>query len=154
MSFPARWRDRRCLENSSNRPLVCRRSESSQGLHFLCRYVLTEFTCVGQLSCTEFTWTYKNGSATLGLQIPSEKVFGVLGLLGSSSSRCDDVTGGTCFWWSSSLQPAWLPEKAINMRHIKMHYFTSHPDLNKFAVIPKGREIDYSAPHKRARLSK
>jgi len=44
--------------------------------------------------------------------------------------------------------------KAINMRHIKMHYFTSHPDLNKFAVIPKGREIDYSAPHKRARLSK
>ena len=45
-----------------------------------------------------------------------------------------------------------LPQ-AINMRHIKMHYFTSHPDLNKFAVIPRGRDIDYSTPHKRAKLS-
>lgn len=43
--------------------------------------------------------------------------------------------------------------KAINMRHIKMHYFTSHPDLNKFAVIPRGRDVDYAADHKRAKLS-
>eukprot|EP00438_Fugacium_kawagutii_P036254 Skav223693 [mRNA] locus=scaffold1907:149356:151961:+ [translate_table: standard] len=43
--------------------------------------------------------------------------------------------------------------QAINMRHIKMHYFTSHPDLNKFAVIPRGRDVDYSGPHKRAELS-
>jgi len=39
--------------------------------------------------------------------------------------------------------------KAINMKHIKMHYFTSHPDLNKFAIIPKGRDVDLNAPHNR-----
>lgn len=39
------------------------------------------------------------------------------------------------------------------MKHIKMHYFTSHPDLNKFAVIPRGRDVDYSSEHKRAKLS-
>ncbi|CAJ1339859.1 unnamed protein product [Effrenium voratum] len=44
--------------------------------------------------------------------------------------------------------------KAINMRHIKMHYFTSHPDLNKFGIIPRGRDVDFSAPHKRQKLTK
>jgi len=39
--------------------------------------------------------------------------------------------------------------KAINMKHIKTHYFTSHPDLNKFAIIPKGRDVDLNAPHNR-----
>lgn len=39
------------------------------------------------------------------------------------------------------------------MKHIKMHYFTSHPDLNKFAVIPRGRDVDYSGAHKRAKFT-
>ena len=43
--------------------------------------------------------------------------------------------------------------KAINMRHIKMHYLTSHPDLKKFAVIPRGRDVDYSGAHKRAKFT-
>ena len=29
-------------------------------------------------------------------------------------------------------------QEAINMRHIKTHYFTSHPKLNYYAVIPAG----------------
>jgi putative glutathione S-transferase len=27
---------------------------------------------------------------------------------------------------------------AVNMSHIKTHYFTSHPKLNCYAVIPRG----------------
>eukprot|EP00403_Amphidinium_massartii_P021130 CAMPEP_0178398946 /NCGR_PEP_ID=MMETSP0689_2-20121128/15029_1 /TAXON_ID=160604 /ORGANISM="Amphidinium massartii, Strain CS-259" /LENGTH=337 /DNA_ID=CAMNT_0020019713 /DNA_START=100 /DNA_END=1113 /DNA_ORIENTATION=- len=42
--------------------------------------------------------------------------------------------------------------KAINMRHIKMHYFTSHPTLNAYSVIPAGRTVDFSLPHGRDKL--
>jgi len=38
---------------------------------------------------------------------------------------------------------------ATNMRHIKMHYFTSHPSLNRYGIIPAGGEVDWSAPHNR-----
>lgn len=33
-----------------------------------------------------------------------------------------------------------IPEvgSAINMRHIKVHYFTSHPRLNYYAIVPIG----------------
>lgn len=31
----------------------------------------------------------------------------------------------------------------VNMQHIKQHYFTSHPNLNHFSIIPKG--IDFEA---------
>ena len=27
---------------------------------------------------------------------------------------------------------------SINMRHIKVHYFTSHPRLNYYAIVPAG----------------
>lgn len=30
--------------------------------------------------------------------------------------------------------------QSVNMQHIKMHYYTSHPKLNYYAVIPKGLE--------------
>ena len=45
-----------------------------------------------------------------------------------------------------------LPEmaRAINMDHIKMHYFTSHPSLNMYGIIPKGPDVDYLQPHNRA----
>jgi len=43
--------------------------------------------------------------------------------------------------------------KAINMRHIKMHYFTSHPALNSYAVMPAGRPVDFSLPHGREKLA-
>jgi glutathionyl-hydroquinone reductase len=29
----------------------------------------------------------------------------------------------------------------ISMEQIKQHYFTSHPSLNKFSIIPKGPDF-------------
>jgi len=41
---------------------------------------------------------------------------------------------------------------SIDMTHIKTHYFTSHPHLNPFAIIPAGPGVieDFKAPHDRA----
>ena len=39
--------------------------------------------------------------------------------------------------------------RAINMRHIKMHYFTSHPVLNTFGIVPAYDGPDLDAPHGR-----
>jgi putative glutathione S-transferase len=41
----------------------------------------------------------------------------------------------------------------INMAHIKAHYFTSHPQLNTFAIIPKSNGPDLTLPHGRESLS-
>lgn len=30
----------------------------------------------------------------------------------------------------------------VNMRHIKQHYFTSHPNLNHFSIIPRGTDFE------------
>jgi len=43
--------------------------------------------------------------------------------------------------------------KSVNMRHIKMHYYTAHPTLNLYAVIPKGNPVDFHSPHDRNRFS-
>lgn len=43
-------------------------------------------------------------------------------------------------------------KQTINMRHIKMHYFTSHPVLNTFGVIPLHDGFDLEAPHGRDKL--
>jgi len=42
--------------------------------------------------------------------------------------------------------------KSVNVKHIKTHYYTSHSDLNTFAIIPKGNPDDFSTPHDRARF--
>ncbi|CAL0331284.1 unnamed protein product [Lupinus luteus] len=42
---------------------------------------------------------------------------------------------------------------SVNMEHIKLHYYRSHPSINPFGVIPLGRDIDYSASHDRERFS-
>ncbi len=39
---------------------------------------------------------------------------------------------------------------AVNISHIKTHYFTSHPKLNVHAIIPKGGDPWWEAPHGRA----
>lgn len=41
---------------------------------------------------------------------------------------------------------------SVNMRHIKVHYFSSHPKLNTYAIVPKGNEADpwWKQPHDRA----
>jgi putative glutathione S-transferase len=38
---------------------------------------------------------------------------------------------------------------SINMSHIKTHYFTSHPQLNTFAIIPQSNGPDLTLPHGR-----
>lgn len=42
----------------------------------------------------------------------------------------------------------------IRMEHIKQHYFASHPALNAYAVIPRGRGVaaDLALPHDRDRF--
>ena len=42
--------------------------------------------------------------------------------------------------------------KTININHIKTHYFTSHPQLNSFAIIPKHNGPDLNQPSGRATL--
>mmetsp|Transcript_16649 Transcript_16649/g.50442 ORF Transcript_16649/g.50442 Transcript_16649/m.50442 type:complete len:350 (+) Transcript_16649:198-1247(+) len=45
-----------------------------------------------------------------------------------------------------------LGPDVIHMDHIKTHYFTSHPTLNYYAIIPAGPNVidDLSKPHDRA----
>jgi glutathionyl-hydroquinone reductase len=45
--------------------------------------------------------------------------------------------------------------QSVNMYHIKTHYFTSHPVLNAYAVVPKGPDViaELSQPHDRHLLS-
>lgn len=49
-------------------------------------------------------------------------------------------------------QLPWIKE-SVNMNHIKQHYFTSHPTLNTYSVIPKGPNViqDMLKPHDRDR---
>ncbi|KAI4306383.1 hypothetical protein L6164_029665 [Bauhinia variegata] len=41
----------------------------------------------------------------------------------------------------------------VNMEHIKLHYYGSHPSINPFGIVPAGPDIDYSAAHDRDRFS-
>lgn len=45
-------------------------------------------------------------------------------------------------------------KNTINMNHIKMHYFTSHPILNNYSIIPKGPDAvaNLLLPHNRHNL--
>ena len=36
-----------------------------------------------------------------------------------------------------------------NLRHIKEHYFGSHESINPTRIVPRGPEIDFTAPHNR-----
>lgn len=51
----------------------------------------------------------------------------------------------------SVLFPAGV-SKSVNIRHIKVHYFSSHPKLNYYAIMPVGSESDpwWEKPHDRA----
>ncbi len=42
---------------------------------------------------------------------------------------------------------------SVDMTHIKNHYYASHESVNPSRIIPVGPEIDYAAPHDRARLT-
>lgn len=56
------------------------------------------------------------------------------------------------FSYIHDIYQTWDIGATINMHHIKTHYFTSHPVLNTYAIVPKGQMQDYSKPHNRARL--
>lgn len=42
--------------------------------------------------------------------------------------------------------------ETVNLLHIKNHYYASHETINPTRIVPKGPEIDYSAPHDRGRF--
>jgi len=42
--------------------------------------------------------------------------------------------------------------ETCNLRHVKEHYYRSHPFLNPRGVVPKGPEIDLTTPHGRERF--
>ena len=39
--------------------------------------------------------------------------------------------------------------KSVNIGHIKTHYFTSHPHLNTYGIIPAGGPAWWEEPHDR-----
>lgn len=43
--------------------------------------------------------------------------------------------------------------ETVDMKHIKDHYYGSHTSINPTRIVPVGPEIDFLAPHDRARLS-
>lgn len=43
--------------------------------------------------------------------------------------------------------------ETVDMHHIKAHYYGSHATINPTGIVPVGPEIDYLAPHDRARFA-
>ena len=43
--------------------------------------------------------------------------------------------------------------ETVSMEHIKRHYYGSHRHINPTGIVPLGPELDFSAPHGRARLA-
>jgi putative glutathione S-transferase len=43
--------------------------------------------------------------------------------------------------------------ETVNLEHIKKHYYGSQLQVNPTGIVPLGPQIDFSAPHDRARLS-
>jgi putative glutathione S-transferase len=56
--------------------------------------------------------------------------------------------------WAYTRQLYQVPGVAetVNLHHIKHHYYGSHRTINPSGVVPKGPDIDFTAPHDRARL--
>jgi putative glutathione S-transferase len=42
--------------------------------------------------------------------------------------------------------------ETVSIDHIKRHYYASHRHINPTGIVPLGPELDYSAPHDRARF--
>ena len=57
--------------------------------------------------------------------------------------------------WAYTRQLYQVPGVAetVNMHHIKQHYYGSHQTVNPTGVVPKGPDLDFTAPHDRARLA-
>ena len=57
--------------------------------------------------------------------------------------------------WSYTRELYQMPGVAgtVNMAHIKGHYYESHRMINPSGIVPAGPDIDFAAPHDRARLA-
>jgi putative glutathione S-transferase len=44
--------------------------------------------------------------------------------------------------------------ETVNMRHIRQHYYTSHPSINPSGIVPLGPTIDFSAPRGRESMAR
>ncbi len=42
--------------------------------------------------------------------------------------------------------------ETVNLHHIKWHYYHSHTSINPLGIVPKGPDLDFSAPHDRDRF--
>jgi putative glutathione S-transferase len=43
--------------------------------------------------------------------------------------------------------------ETVNMHHIKTHYYASHRSINPTGIVPLGPELNFTAPHDRARFA-
>ena len=43
--------------------------------------------------------------------------------------------------------------ETVDLTHIKRHYYGSHPQINPSGIVPVGPELDFLAPHDRARFA-
>ncbi|MEN2751493.1 glutathione S-transferase family protein [Psychrobacter sp. FBL11] len=43
--------------------------------------------------------------------------------------------------------------ETVNMDHIKVHYYTSHANINPTGIVPIGPYLDFNTPHNREQLS-
>ena len=41
--------------------------------------------------------------------------------------------------------------ETVNLDHIKRHYYRSHVTINPTRIVPLGPQLDFTAPHDRAR---
>lgn len=44
--------------------------------------------------------------------------------------------------------------ETVDVAHIKAHYYGSHTAINPTGIVPRGPDVDYTAPHDRERLSR
>lgn len=53
-------------------------------------------------------------------------------------------------WTQDVYQTGRIGELTVNMEHIKNHYFGSHPDINKYGIVPLGFDLpDFNGKHGR-----
>ncbi len=57
--------------------------------------------------------------------------------------------------WAYTRQLYQVPGVAetVNMHHIKQHYYGSHQTVNPTGVVPRGPDLDFTAPHDRGGLA-
>ncbi|KAJ9509386.1 hypothetical protein QJQ45_001837 [Haematococcus lacustris] len=118
----------------------------------------TAFTCVALVRAAG-----RRGELVSGLQRCEEVLSRQRYLTGAAFTEADLRLFMTTNWDMLRHYPALsnytrelyqMPaiRRAIDIRHIKVHYFTSHPTLNYYAIVPKGGPAWWEEPHNRDAL--